>query len=157
MKSHHREIRAGGKTVIYTIGYEKRDGEDLIAALKDAGVKHLADIREKPFSRKADFRAKALKASCESAGIEYGPWTSLGTPQAQRDKVKETADIERFFRTFRAYAIKHMNEPLDELATIAKRKTIALLCYERAHDECHRSVIADLLAERIDATIVAIE
>lgn len=155
--SLHRTIRAGGNTVIYTIGYEKRDGEELIAALRDAGVKHLADIRAKPFSRKADFRAKALKASCESTGIEYGPWTSLGTPQEQRDQVKQIGDVARFFQAFRAYATKNMEEPLDELAKIANRKTIALMCYERSHDECHRSVIAELLAERINATIVAIE
>lgn len=142
---------------IYTIGYEKRDGDDLIAALKNAGVEHLADIRATPISRKPDFRAKVLKASCEKAGIEYGPWTALGTPKEQRDQVKKTGDFARFFRTFRTYAKQRMQQPLDQLAAVAKKKTIALLCYERAHEQCHRSVIADLLAERLNSKIFAIE
>lgn len=151
----HRVVREGGPIVIWTIGYERRDGSGLMAALREAGVEHLADIREKPLSRKADFRAAALRERCEEAGIEYGAWPDLGTPVAQRNRLKATGDLKAFHRTFRAYAMKTMDEPLDRLAGIARKKVVALLCYERAHEECHRSVISELLADRLDAGIIA--
>ena len=149
-------IRERGKVTIFTIGYEQRTGKDLIAALKKAGVEHLADIRKKPISRKADFRAKALRQLCEKAGIEYGPWPYLGATEEMRERVKATGDFAAFHKEFRAYAKKCLKEPIKRLAAVAEGKVVALLCYERAHEECHRRTIAALVADELDAGIVAI-
>lgn len=155
-RGRYRVVREGGAVTVFTIGYERRDGEELIALLLDAGVDHLADVRDKPRSRKPDFRAGALKARCEDAGIEYGAWVALGSTEAQRQRLHESGDLARFHRTFRAYAKRSLDEPLCQLAKVAKKKSIALLCYERSHEECHRSVVADLLADRLSASITAI-
>jgi uncharacterized protein (DUF488 family) len=152
----YRVVRDGGPISVFTVGYERRTGEDLIAALRDAGVEHLADIRDKPISRKPDFRASALRAFCEEEGIEYGAWMDLGSTEDQREKLHETGDLERFHRVFRTYAVKNLKEPIDRLAAVAKKNVVALLCYERAHEDCHRSVIADLLADKLKAGITAI-
>ena len=149
-------IREGGKVTIYTIGYEKRTGKELMALLKKAGIEHLADIRKKPISRKADFRAKALQALCERAGIEYGPWPDLGATEEMRERLQTTGDLVRFHKDFRAYAKKSLKTPVKRLAEVAAEKVVALLCYERAHEECHRSTIADLVADELDGRIVAI-
>lgn len=152
----YRTIREGGKVTLYTIGYERRTGEDLVAALKDAGVEHLADIRDKPISRKPDFRAAALRANCEESGIEYGAWPGLGSTEDQRERLHESGDLARFHKTFRSYAEKNLGDDIALLAKTAKAKVTALLCYERSHDECHRSTIADLVATRLGAGIIAI-
>lgn len=152
----YRTVRSGEGAEIYTIGYERRDGEDLIAALRDAGVDALVDVREKPMSRKPDFRGKALKALCEDAGIQYLPMPSLGSTGELRDQLRETGDFGRFRKRFTALANRSMRKPLSELAHLAKQQSIALLCYERCHEECHRSILADLVADSTDATIVAI-
>jgi uncharacterized protein (DUF488 family) len=47
-------------------------------------------------------------------------------------------------------------EELERLAGVAKSKSTALLCYERLHEDCHRSIVADMLADLLDAGIVAI-
>lgn len=152
----HRVVRPGGPTVIFTIGYERRDGEDLISAIRDAGVQHLADIRDKPMSRKPDFRETALRAFCLDAGIEYGAWPDLGSTQAQRDALHATGNLSKFHAAFQAYAEQQLEAPLKRLASVAKKKVVALLCYERAHEECHRSTIAALLADRLKAGVTAI-
>ena len=152
----YRTIRSGGDTEIYTIGYERRDGEDLISALRDAGVNTLVDVRERPMSRKPDFRGKALRSLCESAGIQYHSMTALGSTGDLRDQLKETGDFKRFSRRFTTLANRTMKQPLKELGKLAEQNSIALLCYERCHEECHRSIIAELVAKATGATIVAI-
>lgn len=152
----YRVIRKGSGPTVFTVGYERRSGEDLMAALRDAGIDYLADIRDKPVSRKPDFRAAALRGFCAEAGIEYGGWSTLGSTEAQRDQLHESGDLAKFHKTFRAYACRHLREPLDQLASIVQDKSVALLCYERVHEECHRSVVADLVADRLNAGITAI-
>lgn len=152
----YRVVREGETVTIFTVGYERRNGEDLMAVLRDCGVDHLADVRDNPMSRKPDFRREALRSICEQAGIEYGSWTDLGSTESQRDRLRETGDLKQFHKNFRAYARRSLSEPIDRLAKVAKKKTVALLCYERAHEECHRSTVADLLADRLDAGITAI-
>lgn len=151
-----RTVRSGNGSTLFTIGYERRDGEELVGLLLEAGVDILADVREKPLSRKPDFRRSALEARCEDAGIEYHGWPELGSPEDDRKRLRETGDIDAFRRQFRSYAKRHLTEPLDRLAKVANTRTVALLCYERSHDDCHRSDVADLIADRVNATIVAI-
>lgn len=152
-----RTIREGTGVTIYTIGYERRDGDGLISALKDQAIAALADVRERPMSRKADFRSGALRKFCEAARIEYQPWSMLGSTAQQRDELQASGDFHAFERQFRHYAETTMKTELERLATSVSNIPTALLCYERAHNDCHRSVIADLVAQMLDATIIAIE
>lgn len=152
----HVVIRPGGPPTIFTIGYQGRDGDEIVELLLEAGIEHLADIRAKPLSRNPDFRAGPLRRRCEAAGIEYGSWQSLGTPDPIRARVKATRDCATFHRDVRENAIESMGAALDEMAALARSKRVALLCLERAHDECHRADIAELVADRIGAGIVAI-
>jgi len=152
-----RVIREGSGPAVYTIGYERRDGDELTSVLRGHGITALADVRERPTSRKADFRAAALQAFCANAGIEYQPWPSLGSTVEQREELQASGNFGNFRRRFREHADRVMRAHLDKLAESAKLKTTALLCYERLHEDCHRSVLAELVAERIDATILAIQ
>lgn len=154
--TRYRTVREGSGASIFTIGYEGRDGEDLVTRLVDAGVEVLVDVRERPFSRKPDFRKRALQALCEESGVEYESWVRLGSTAHQRENLKATRDIGTFMKRFRDFAKRGRTEELESLGEFANKRTIALLCYERAHEECHRCVVADLVADEIDASVVAI-
>jgi uncharacterized protein (DUF488 family) len=145
------------KTVVFTIGYERRTGPGLIRALRRAGVRHLADVRRKPVSRRAEFRAGRLQKLCDKAGIEYGAWSELGATDAQRARLKRTGDLEHFLRIFRRHAEQKLKAPIARLARRARRTPVALLCYERKHAECHRSVLAAVLKDRHGLGVSAIE
>jgi uncharacterized protein (DUF488 family) len=149
-------IRNGAAGTIYSVGYERRDGDGLMSVLRDQGVRTLADVRERPVSRKADFRAANLRAFCEAAGIEYEAWPMLGSTVDQREELHASGDFRGFAERFRKHALETMAHDLARLAESSQRMPTALLCYERAHEDCHRSVIADLIAERLNATIIAI-
>lgn len=152
----YRTIRKGEGPTIYTVGYERRSGDDLISALVDAQIEVLVDVRQKPFSRKPDFRKVALATLCDESGIRYETWTRLGSTQHQRESLRETGDYTRFYRLFRDLMKRGRKNEIRALADLSATATIALICYERAHDECHRSVVAELAAELCDASVVAI-
>ncbi len=148
--------RAKVGPVIYTIGYELRDQDELVGDLLEAGVRVLADIRGRPVSRKPGFGANALRGLCAAHGLEYASWAGLGSTVAQRGRVKATGDSESFFRDFRAYAQAWLGDELDALAKAMKASPTALLCFERVHEECHRCVVAELLADRAQGGTTAI-
>jgi uncharacterized protein (DUF488 family) len=150
-------VREGSSLTIFTIGYERRDGEGLFSVLRDQSVRAVADIRERPVSRKPEFRAAALRDLCETAGIEYQPWPMLGSTAEQRDELQASGDFRSFADRFRDHAMQTMQADLARLAEGVKRIPTALLCYERLHEDCHRSVIAELVAEGINATVIAIQ
>jgi uncharacterized protein (DUF488 family) len=150
-------IRSGNNVTLYTVGYERRDGDGLISVLLDQGVKAIADIRERPTSRKPDFRAASLRALCKANRIEYQAWPMLGSTAEQRDELHASGDFHRFADRFRAWAIETMMPEIARLAESSRRIPTALLCYERLHEDCHRSVIAELVADQTEATIVAIQ
>ena len=154
--SEFRTVREGNGTKVFTIGYERRDGPDLVSRLVQAGVTNLVDVRERPMSRKADFRKSLLEERCRAAGVTYESWPELGSTNHQRRQLWETGNVGEFRRRYRDFARRYRADALDALARVAAMKTVALLCYERRHEQCHRGVVADLLADRIDATIVAI-
>lgn len=151
-----RIAREGNGVRIFTIGYEQRSGEECIASLLEAGVNTLVDVRERPFSRKPDFRKTAIEERCRAAGLGYQSWPRLGSTAHQRRQLWETRDFRTFARRYRDFARRRRAAELDELADLATKTTIALICYERAHEDCHRSIVADLLADRLHATVIAI-
>jgi hypothetical protein len=91
-------IRNGAPITIYTVGYERRDVDDLMSAVRDQGVRAIADIRERPVSRKPAFRASALRAVCEAGGIEYQAWPMLGSAAEQREGAARIWELPKLRR-----------------------------------------------------------
>lgn len=154
--ARYRTIRQGDHATIFTIGYERRDADELLSDLTDAGVNVLVDVRERPVSRKPDFRAGYLASFFESSGIDYQSWPELGSTEYQREQLKTTGNLSEFRSRFRSLLKRSRNDALERLASLAANKTVALMCYERAHEECHRAVVADMVGKKLSATIVAI-
>ena len=130
---------------LFTIGYQGSTLPAVLAALRDAGVKHLIDVRAVPQSRKPGFSKRLLCASVEAEGMRYTHLRALGTPKAGRDAVRH-GDVAAMHRIFR----KHMQgaeaqAELAQAAAIAADEPACLLCFERDHTECHRSIVAAML------------
>ena len=130
---------------LFTIGYQGSTLPAVLAALRDAGVKHLIDVRAVPQSRKPGFSKRLLCASVEADGMHYTHLRALGTPKSGRDAVRlgAVAAMHRIFR-------KHMQgaeaqAELAQAAAIAAAEPACLLCFERDHAECHRSIVAQML------------
>lgn len=134
-----------------TIGYEGAALDDFLATLQRQGVTTLLDVREAPISRRPEFAKKALSASLGNAGIAYRHEGALGAPKPLRERIKQGAcTSEEFFAAYEA----HLAEKQALLETLATELTghIALLCYERDVNACHRKLVARALEVRTGVT-----
>jgi uncharacterized protein (DUF488 family) len=124
---------------IFTIGYEGATQGELIAALQQAGVERVIDVRAVPLSRKPGFSKNVLAAGLAEAGIDYVHLKALGTPPEGR----EAARKGRFEVMERIYA-EQLETPeaavqAAQMIALAQEKPAALLCFERDPAACHRT------------------
>lgn len=135
---------------IWTIGYEQATVAAVMDALVEAGVEVLADVRALPLSRRPGFSKSALAGSAREAGIEYVHFKALGTPADGRAAARRNdhSALERIYEgqlqlpeAIAAGAI---------LADLAKERNVALLCYEREAQGCHRSLLRKAVLPEFD-------
>ena len=134
---------------IFTLGYQGSSLETYVAALADAGIDIVVDVRETPWSYKPGFSKTPLSAYLGNAGIRYVHVKSAGNPSKNRKTAK---DAEECLTRYRDHLTQHP-ECLDELSALLlkarkQKQTVCFTCFERHASECHRSVIMEELAKR---------
>jgi uncharacterized protein (DUF488 family) len=127
------------KRLIFTIGYEKATQDELVAALQEAGVERVIDVRAVPMSRKPGFSKNVLAAGLKQAGIDYVHLKALGTPAEGREAARKGrhAEMERIYAA-------QLDTPEAaaqgaRMIALAEEKPSALLCFERDPAHCHRT------------------
>jgi uncharacterized protein (DUF488 family) len=141
---------AGGRVRVATIGYEGSAFEHVLRALQSSGVTLLVDVRAVSSSRRPGFSKSRLAASLGEAGIDYLHLRGLGTPADGRAAARagRHAEMRRIFA-------KHLKtlEARDDLDTlsdlVSSGRRVCLLCFEHDPSHCHRTLVADALAERM--------
>ncbi|HKT17036.1 MAG TPA: DUF488 domain-containing protein [Stellaceae bacterium] len=136
--------------IAYTIGHSTRSSEDLIAALKVAGVTAVVDIRRFPRSRRnPQFNSENLAPALAEAGIAYRHFPGLGGRRAARSDGKRSENLlwrEPAFRNFADYAeTAEFRAAFDELKALAASRPTAILCAEAVWWRCHRRIVTDYL------------
>jgi uncharacterized protein (DUF488 family) len=142
-----------------TIGVYEADLDSFLAALREAGVSIVLDVRQRRGVRGAQYawaNARRLEASLREAGIGYqhlpelAPTTSMREAQYEADAARGEGKRSRTVLS-PAYVERYTDEVLDRadlqpLVHFLGRATPALLCVERDAAACHRSLIAARLA-----------
>ena len=137
-----------------TIGYEQASLDQVIGALKEAGVAVVVDVRAVAASRRPGFSKTILGASLKAEGVDYVHLRALGTPKAGREAARagRTQEMHAIFEA-------HLEEPeavlaLAEAARIVQDRPAALLCYEADAARCHRRILSDRLSEDLGLAVV---
>jgi uncharacterized protein (DUF488 family) len=153
---------------VATIGVYGWTLERWLAALRDADVRVLLDVRQRRGVRGAEYawaNAKRLQAALAGAGIAYehvsdvAPTTELRQLQYAEDARAHEGKRSRTHLA-PAFVERYTEEILDRAdldalaALLPAEGAAALLCVERDPDACHRSLVAARLAERPGLTVV---
>lgn len=130
---------------VATIGYENATPASLVAALRQARILTLVDVRAIANSRKPGFSKRALSAALDEAGIGYVHMKPLGTPAAGREAAR-SGKPEVMRRIFAAHlAGTEPQAALADLTDLAKRQAVCLLCLEADPAQCHRTLVAEAI------------
>ena len=137
---------------IFTIGYEGATVGEFLAALQQAGVERVIDVRALPLSRRPGFSKSPLRAALEEAGIEYVHLKALGTPPDGRAAALagRHADLERIYAG--QLELPEAIAQGAQMIALAEEKPSALLCFEREPAHCHRTLLLDAVAPDVEVT-----
>lgn len=129
-----------------TIGYEGRTLENYLNVLLRASVTLLCDVRKNPISRKYGFSKKALAAGCQKMGIRYEHVPDLGITSDKRRNLDSQSDYDELFADYEANSLPKQKPALAKIRQwIREGQRVALTCYERLPEQCHRHCVADAL------------
>jgi uncharacterized protein (DUF488 family) len=139
------------RPTIWTVGYEALPPDALVAALEDAGIGRLLDVRFRPQSRRAGMSKTKLGLHLADHRIVYEHRRALGTPPDIRTDYK-TGRIAAGHERFERYVEEEQHAALDELATELDDPATpptALMCLEADPAVCHRRVLVQRLGDRL--------
>lgn len=134
---------------LFTIGYEGRALDELLAMLRAERIERVIDIRELPLSRRRGFSKTPLGEALRAVGIEYVHLKAAGNPYRKQKDTLPRAQLLAKYKTHIAKA----DAVVDEVAATARGARAALLCYEHEPAECHRSLLAPRVAAKLKTKV----
>ena len=147
---------ARGPAGVVTIGYEGRSLESYLNALLRDGVTLLCDVRRNPLSRKYGFSKGTLGKACEGVGLRYEHLPELGIASEQRQGLHTQADYEELFARYERETLPGQRAALERIQRwVAAGERVALACFERRPEQCHRYCVAAALERLGGATFRA--
>lgn len=142
-------------TTLATIGYENTTVPRFLETLREGKVEIVVDVRAVAASRKPGFAKSKLAENVGTVGIDYLHLRGLGTPADGRAAARAGRYDE-----LRAICAEHLerSEAQDELERlielIRSGRRVCLLCFEADPAHCHRTLIAEALAERLPIEVL---
>lgn len=133
---------------LFTIGYEGLTLEKYINKLIINDIKLLCDVRKNSYSQKWGFSKAQLKDACEKVGIKYIHIPQLGIESEERQKLTSFTAYKNLFSKYEKTTLKANWEYLLKVSELLQNnKRIALTCFEKDIQMCHRGVVAKALME----------
>ena len=141
-----QQKKQSNEKTLFTIGYEGVSLEMYINKLILNDIKVLCDVRKNSYSQKWGFSKAILQDACEKVGIKFIHIPQLGIESSDRQELNGMADYKRLFDIYGATTLVQNNSYLLELASIVSTNNrVALTCFEKEVQMCHRGVIATQL------------
>ncbi len=139
---------------LFTIGYEGRTIENYLNLLLKTGVTLLCDVRRNALSRKYGFSKSTLANACDRVGIRYKHLPELGISSGKRSRLATLADYRRLLSRYRQRQLPGLHPTLMTIRKWAgSGERVALTCYERDAEYCHRSSVAAEIEQYTDVPL----
>jgi len=141
-------------TTIATIGYERTTVQAFLAALREAKVELLVDVRAVASSRRPGFSKTRLAENVKEVGIDYLHLRGLGTPAEGRSAARAGRHAEMHAIFAEHLATPQAQSELHALADLVRSgRRVCLLCFEADPAHCHRTLVAQALRELVPAQV----
>lgn len=134
------------------VGYEGLTISEYIQVLRDLQVSTLVDVRLNATSRKPSFSKTRLKGYLADAGIPYLHYRELGNPKDNRKGFWDDPSTGSHVQSVNHFKNLILCDDykvslLKNLKNMSQCENVALLCYEKAPEKCHRTVLIELIRE----------
>lgn len=139
-------------TRIFTVGYEGQTVDSFLNALVASAVDVLCDVRRNPISRKPGFSKSTLDNSCRNVGIAYEHIPELGIDSSKRRTLETQADYDALFADYERDWLPEQRPALERLRELSNGRRVALMCFERDPQQCHRHCVAETLETKFGTT-----
>ncbi|MER7873198.1 DUF488 family protein [Streptomyces solisilvae] len=138
---------------LWSAGYEGRDIDSFVTSLVDSRISVVADVRLTPISRKKGFSKTRLGEALAEAGIDYTHLRGLGNPKDNREPFWD-GRVEVGRARFRGLLqSEKAQSDLDRLAEHARQSRVAVLCFEKDENRCHRQVVLETVRSRVSVPV----
>lgn len=157
-RAHNKKETLQMSTVL-GVGYEGQTLDAFISKMRLRGIQTLVDVRLNAISRKRGFSKTALSAALRAAGIEYVHMPELGNRRDNRDgyATTDTTAARTARDRFRdELTSERATSALEQLASLARERTIALFCFEADENHCHRQQVREALNGLMTRDLVAV-
>ncbi len=132
--------------ILFTIGYEGLSLETYINKLIINDVKLLCDVRKNAYSQKWGFSKLQLKDACDKVNIQYINVPQLGIESEDRQELTSLSAYKHLFSIYEKTTLKDNRLYLLQVGELLlKYDRIALTCFEKDVQMCHRGVVANNL------------
>jgi len=129
-----------------TIGYEGCTLEGYLNRLIRDGVTILCDVRRNAISRKHGFSRGTLSKACDGVGIRYEHLPELGIASEERKGLDSQAGYDALFAEYEHRSLPRATGSLKRIgAWVGEGARVALTCFERLPERCHRHRVAHAL------------
>lgn len=135
------------RILLCTIGFAGKTAEEFFSLLRDAGVRHLADVRQNRGGQLSGFAKHPDLAYFldRLAGVSYEHQVLLAPTPELLKGYRKTKDWDAYEASFLAL-LKERGVPAS-LEMPPYEAPVVLLCSEPGPEKCHRRLVADSLAE----------
>lgn len=133
---------------VYTAGYEQMSVDAFLNRLIDNGIQQIIDVRNNPIARRYGFHKSTLSRLAGYLDIDYVHIPELGIESARRRSLTTHTDYQELFDEYEQDTIRVQTEAVDRAASLVKEKASVLVCMEADPVCCHRSRLANAVAEK---------
>jgi len=148
IKEVKKQIPSQQKPEILSIGYEGKSFDHYLNQLIQNNIQLLIDVRKNAFSMKYGFSKNQFRDALEKLGIEYLHLPELGIISGKRNQLNTYDDYLKLFHDYERTVLKDEKESLKKiLRLLTSKNRIAITCFERDHNYCHRNRVINRIAD----------
>ncbi len=139
---------------VYTAGYEGRSVDAFFNDIMKRGIDVVVDVRANPVSRKYGFSGLRLTEFCKKLGLDYRHVPSLGIPSSARAGLNGFASYQRLLNRYEQAMLPERLAEVKDVGRLMRRQPSVLVCVEKDVRCCHRSRLADAVAQATGLEVI---